>query len=108
MPKGSVYRFSLDAHGFVIRAVPGFCELLGLRTTRRCVPRFDSFVSRESGSVFLQSVLNAYRGFGVKRRLIAIISKDGEKKYGYLSLNPSATADDELVVAVEGKFELKF
>ncbi len=108
MPKDNVYRFDLDAHGFVIHAAPELCDLLGLHFSRKCIPRFDSFIARESGTAFLQSALNAYRGVEVKRVLVTIISKDGEKKYGYLSLEKSSVNDAGLVVGLHGKFELKF
>ncbi|MDQ7814746.1 MAG: PAS domain-containing protein [Patescibacteria group bacterium] len=108
MSKANVYKFSLDAHGFVVEATPNFCELLGLHFSRKCVPRFDSFVSRESGSAFLQSTLDAYRGLETRRILISIISKDGEKKYGHLSLAPSIVDESDLVLGLKGVFELKF
>ncbi len=107
MAKKDPYAFMLDAHAFVTDASPPLYELFGLKFQKDRRFRFDPFVARESGVVFLQTVLNAYRGAKVKRALISIIPKRGVKKYAYISLSPAEVDSLGLVTALKGRFELK-
>ncbi|HVM90753.1 MAG TPA: hypothetical protein VMU11_02570 [Verrucomicrobiae bacterium] len=94
--------FHLDRQGRIASPASSLAKLLGYKTKDMEGERFDRYVTREDGPVFLEAVLQAYRGRATRRVCIDMISQKNINTEVDIRLEPEGYDVHGDVISVKG------